>query len=143
MWKTLLVHRATGVAKSSITQSCGMPKGVGSISPNSHRHRRVEDDRDRQHQADPEAAAHVRFHRRRHARVGHVVAAVRPWPLCPIAAWSIGSVVAAVCARCACAWEETSPLGSGTGLRSPQQQVTRSASSSALTIPSWAWTWAT
>ena len=35
MWKTLLVHSATGVAKSSITQSRGTPKGVGSTSPNS------------------------------------------------------------------------------------------------------------
>ena len=32
-WKTELVQRATGVEKASITQSWGMPKGVGSSRP--------------------------------------------------------------------------------------------------------------
>ena len=36
--------------------------------------RRVGDHREREHQRDEESAAHVRFHRRGHPRVGHVVA---------------------------------------------------------------------
>jgi hypothetical protein len=39
-----------------------------------HPQARVGDDRNRQHEADPEATAHVGFHRRGHARVAHIVA---------------------------------------------------------------------